>query len=227
MRRLVCCVLSVLSLSAVVPSKNIWSAAGAPPTALNPSSTRSKALRGFTLIELLIVVLIIAILAAIALPNFLEFQMRAKVSRVKADIRTVALAMEVYATEYSAYPYVDPQEDHAYLTDIPVLTTPIAYLTSLPKDVFPPAKPSEPREKYYRYYPVEYWREHYPDLRLRNWAWIVMSNGPDLKVDVTRENAQDAIDGNYYMVYDPTNGTLSPGDIWATNLGIMGGVHGR
>ncbi|MEO8376090.1 MAG: prepilin-type N-terminal cleavage/methylation domain-containing protein [Candidatus Sumerlaeota bacterium] len=56
---------------------------------------------GFTLIELLIVVAIIAILAAIAVPNFLEAQTRAKVSRVKADMRSVATAVESYRVDYN------------------------------------------------------------------------------------------------------------------------------
>ena len=55
----------------------------------------------FTLIELLIVVAIIAILAAIAVPNFLEAQTRSKVSRVKADMRSVATGVEAYRVDNS------------------------------------------------------------------------------------------------------------------------------
>jgi type II secretory pathway pseudopilin PulG len=50
---------------------------------------------------LLIVVAIIAILAAIAVPNFLEAQTRAKVSRTHADMRSLATALEAYAVDNS------------------------------------------------------------------------------------------------------------------------------
>jgi prepilin-type N-terminal cleavage/methylation domain-containing protein len=59
---------------------------------------------GFTLIELLIVVAIIAILAAIAVPNFLEAQTRAKVARVRADLRTLATGLEAYRVDQNEYP---------------------------------------------------------------------------------------------------------------------------
>ena len=58
----------------------------------------------FTLIELLIVVAIIAILAAIAVPNFLEAQTRAKVTRCKSDMRTIATALEAYFVDWNRYP---------------------------------------------------------------------------------------------------------------------------
>ncbi|MCA9440254.1 MAG: prepilin-type N-terminal cleavage/methylation domain-containing protein [Candidatus Omnitrophica bacterium] len=63
-----------------------------------------KKTAGFTLIELLIVIAIILILISIALPNFLEAQTRAKVTRAEADIRNLATAIEFFRTEHAHYP---------------------------------------------------------------------------------------------------------------------------
>ena len=87
----------------------------------------------FTLIELLIVVAIIAILAAIAVPNFLEAQTRSKVARVKADLRSIGVALESYAVDYSRFPDADHPDyySHVYIEYMHQLSTPVAYLTSL------------------------------------------------------------------------------------------------
>ncbi len=87
---------------------------------------KQKAKRAFTLIELLIVVAIIAILAAIAVPNFLEAQTRSRVSRVLADFRSVATAIESYAVDYNNYP---PGYKTAPIYGLMALTTPTAYMT--------------------------------------------------------------------------------------------------
>jgi prepilin-type N-terminal cleavage/methylation domain-containing protein len=115
--------------------------------------------KGFTLIELLIVVAIIAILAAIAVPNFLEAQMRAKVSRAKTDMRSVSLALESYRTDQNAYPVCYTVFNGVSGIDNPnmvmmkvsgtgnlvtfdgywpnMATTPVSYITTLPRDPFP------------------------------------------------------------------------------------------
>ena len=124
---------------------------------------RLKKVFGFTLIELLIVVAIIAILAAIAVPNFLEAQTRAKISRVKADQRSIATALESYRVDNNVMPISFenwqtgvknaknvfrsewPQSpttpfpstrNEQELWQYSHLTTPIAYMTSVPKDPF-------------------------------------------------------------------------------------------
>lgn len=92
---------------------------------------------GFTLIELLIVIAIIAILAAIAIPNFLMAQTRSKVSRVKQSMKIAATALEAYYVDYNTYPGAKYGGWGAYSWAAPeVLTTPVAYLTKLPDDVF-------------------------------------------------------------------------------------------
>jgi len=107
--------------------------------------------KAFTLIELLIVVAIIAILAAIAVPNFLEAQTRAKVSRCKNDLRAMATAIESYAVDNNKYPtdsgngngvnpnfiyrpYGPPNTATHPMPNFSIgfeITTPIAYLSSM------------------------------------------------------------------------------------------------
>ena len=60
--------------------------------------------RGFTLIELMVVIAIIIILAAIAIPNYLTMTARAKKSRVASDMATLATVLEAYKTDWGKYP---------------------------------------------------------------------------------------------------------------------------
>ncbi len=181
--------------------------------------------KAFTLIELLIVVAIIAILAAIAVPNFLEAQTRSKVSRVKNDLRTLATAMESYAVDNTRYPphYSDMIPPHPEKNQT-ILTTPIAYITSIPMCPFAMSKPlgwlpfngkgyrREDMQKLATL-PTSFGGENgWVGLPAEVWAkaqytagrkWMFWSIGPDLNHEFYLTTAE----------YDPTNGTVSTGDI--------------
>src|SRR5678815_2336258 len=102
----------------------------------NPSG-RFMNERGFTLIELLIVVGIISVLAAIAVPNFLEAQTRSKTARAQHDLKTMATALEAYYLDYNQYPRQGPMNTcNIFKEPIRELTTPSAYITQHPADVF-------------------------------------------------------------------------------------------
>lgn len=60
--------------------------------------------RGFTLIELMVVIAIIIILSAIAIPNYLKMTERAKKSRIASDMATLATGLETFKTDWGAYP---------------------------------------------------------------------------------------------------------------------------
>ncbi|MDK2970255.1 MAG: ral secretion pathway protein [Candidatus Sumerlaeota bacterium] len=186
--------------------------------------------RAFTLIELLIVVAIIAILAAIAVPNFLEAQVRSKVSRAKADIRTLATATEAYAVDYNKYPIPSDEEGiqvpmslattEVFETRTSVtITTPIAYITSRLNEPFFGGGGEDPQFHYgTRQYLVtlegddQEWNEYLEALSIpgaSSVGYFYLSHGPDLDHD-SPEIAENPLGPS---LYDPTNGTVSSGDI--------------
>ncbi len=180
--------------------------------------------RAFTLIELLIVVAIITILAAIAVPNFLQAQTRTKVSRAAADQRSIATTLELYATDSAnRYPAYGNPRDRALFAGEPIvfvpvrITTPVAYIATLPPDIFPGSRSGvdDAQEDTFFYMhdyatvylgksqPEGHVREHYRALTgsTRPARWTLWSYGPDLK------------DNHGTTLYDATNGLVSTGDL--------------
>src|SRR6476646_5966012 len=76
-----------------------------PPAAASifEEQTMTKNKKGFTLIELLIVVVIIGILAAIAIPKFANTKQKAYITAMKSDLRNLVTAEEAYFSDSSSY----------------------------------------------------------------------------------------------------------------------------
>ena len=220
---------------------------------------------GFTLIELLIVVAIISILASIAVPNFLEAQIRAKSARAHAEMRTIEFGLEAYQIDNNSYPPArdmsDPDPalhknfDKSLSQRLMPITTPIAYLGGLPKDIFPPLSGWNGKNATadlqfssfttYDYFDAE--SDYDEDMKnldatpkgdatdsTRGCEWRLASCGPDLwgsfgivwgPMLVNVPNGREGVD------YDPTNGSISNGDIvrtgartreWTEEMALLG-----
>ena len=190
--------------------------------------------RGFTLIELLIVVAIIAILAAIAVPNFLEAQVRSKVARSMADMRSISLALESYKIDNNLYPPYSfvgggAMKFHQRLNR---LSTPIAYLSAVPDDPFSASSQFidpvnwDYHHNAYLYHPLSlksgapnwgtaYW---FNECRNRGECWMLSGRGPNCIFDAYYTTNVHPMTNTMFGVnadvrYDPTNGTVSLGDL--------------
>lgn len=205
-----------------------------------------KRTTAFTLIELLIVVAIIAILAAIAVPNFLDAQTRSKVSRVKTDLRCLELAIQSYSVDHT-HPPVDwsvPKGDPQYEWMIENssgmchpggiypdgslhagLTTPITYIancwirdpftatdskwTMRPDTMVYTYNPFGPNPLHGRPIANSYISRGYQEFYGN---WRIGSVGPDRKWFNGEPDTAGSLPAS--RIYDPTNGTVSIGNIW-------------
>lgn len=187
----------------------------------------------FTLIELLIVVAIIGILAAIAVPNFLNAQVRAKISRALADLRSINSAMGMYAIDYNR-PIRDPVEigvvggQGSGLDVWKQLTTPTAYTSS--SAFYDPFVPQDNphsgaaweavKVRVYHYRNIEWMREVNNQGAASNAdpsaRYMARSPGPDRWYIVSPQRLAT------WMAYDSSNGLVSVGDVIMADKGILG-----
>ncbi|MEW6234144.1 MAG: prepilin-type N-terminal cleavage/methylation domain-containing protein [Candidatus Omnitrophota bacterium] len=175
--------------------------------------------KGFTLIELLIVVAIIGILAAIAVPNFLNAQVRAKIARCVSDMKSLSTALEMYRMDCNDYPTCNQARvagsgDNFHPNEIRFyrMTTPVSYISSVPSDPFASqANAADWKQWGFAYdYVNNYGSDHNG-----GWGhvWRLNSWGPDNVNGWGGQRDGKCVNGKPDFVYQASNGLVSKGDI--------------
>ncbi|MFH1738299.1 MAG: prepilin-type N-terminal cleavage/methylation domain-containing protein [bacterium] len=162
----------------------------------------------FTLIELLIVVAIIGILAAIAVPNFLNARMRATIARMETDMKALGDALMMYRIDNKCY---WAQEGGNPYTELRRLTTPTSYIATIPEDPF------RENSRLYQSTTNNYDYSAFGTGKCTT-DWILHGLGPDTDEDIWGAViSPDTPAGFKNALYNPSNGTISSGDVLHTS----------
>lgn len=194
--------------------------------------------KGFTLIELLIVVAIIGILAAIAVPNFLNAQFRAKMARCYSDLKAVQTAVAQYQLDRGWAPPDLGTETVTGSSYIP-LTTPVSYLSSIDAARDPFFSKNDETGRVFCDYGAPLRAGQSEDqvaIRIKEYnaagvSYVMVSLGPDRDTDwqwtnwagglrVLNNPTKAGTNGDGGAFYSISNGLNSSGDIVSSSARI-------